>query len=605
MYLPIKFSKLVIIVHILTPWRLHPTASSQANNHDLLLYEKYFDGGEHTCTALFNKLVEPLIPIGSVEYQNRDTEQDTQVPPFAIPPAYIDKYTFHNIVPNQTYYFNDGHGDYSSHWTVDTINAFTENKVGCYNLTVCEQMLLKYPHIVSGKVGLVIGSETPWAEAMLINKNASHITTVEYADIVNEHPQISVIKPSVWAAQAMSKPHAPVFDFCFTFSSIEHDGLGRYGDPINPFADYETVRRIRCQLKEGGILFLGIPCGPDTIRWNADRVYGLIRLSILLKGWTILDVIGESEPLTGEAHAEQEKHLIWVLQKTDSGCNGNGNSEADSGHTCSAADHDHGSSYLESYFRQMEDLQGGELVEHSRSLSTAYRLYELPIGVGLQPFIFMGRHAEAVGLMSDLCAKKCVSESVRRAFPGDSEASLCLMALRHYSLAGAADGRNASLLWPSLDHFILRLSMPDAAIQHRIRDIRLNFQEEVNLTVTRGDTISVAVILQRCERFCLYYTVTMPGCTLLICLHVVYICLFVCMYICMKAKERNGLLLGENGGGSARERAVLIGEQVARNGLRPALTRPDDVDALVSIWFLLSGIPGKICKVRAPGITDV
>ena len=49
----------------------------------------------------------------------------------------------------------------------------------------------------------------------------------------------------------------------------------------------------------------------------------------------------------------------------------------------------------------------------------------------------------------------------------------------------------------------------------------------------------------------------------------------------MKAKERNGLLLGENGGGSARERAVLIGEQVARNGLRPALTRPDDVDALV------------------------
>jgi hypothetical protein len=254
-------------------------------------------------------------------------------------------------------------------------------------------------------------------------------------------------------------------------------------------------------------------------------VYGLIRLSILLKGWTILDVIGESEPLIGEAHAEQEKHIIWVLQKTDSRCDGTGNSEADSGPTCSAADHDHdyGSSYLEAYFRQMEDLQGGELVEHSRSLSTAYRLYELPIGVGLQPFIFMGRHAEAVGLMSDLCAKKCASESVRRAFSGDCEASLCLIALRHYSLAGAAEGRNASLLWPSLDHFILRLSMPDAAIQHRIHDIWINFQKEANLTVTRGDTISVAVILQRCERFCLYYAVTMPGCTLAVCRHVVCI----------------------------------------------------------------------------------
>ena len=26
------------------------------------------------------------------------------------------------------------------------------------------------------------------------------------------------------------------FDFGFTFSSLEHDGLGRYGDPISPSA---------------------------------------------------------------------------------------------------------------------------------------------------------------------------------------------------------------------------------------------------------------------------------------------------------------------------------------------------------------------------------
>ena len=574
----IKLSKLVILVYTFTcscPLRLHPTAFPLANDHDLLLYEKYFDGGEHTCTILFRKLIEPIFPILGVEDENRVKYTLEQGPPFVIPPAYIDMYTFHNIVPNQTYYFNDGHGDYSSHWTNEIIDAYIENKVGCYSLTICEQMLIKYPHIISGKVGLVIGSESPWAEAMLINKNVSHITTVEYADIINEHPQISVIKPSEWAAQAILKSHAPVFDFCFTFSSIEHDGLGRYGDPINPFADFETIRRIHCQLKEGGILFLGIPCGPDTIRWNADRVYGLVRLSMLLKGWTILDVLGsEFEPLTGEPHAEQEKHLIWVLQKTDGS---------------SSAGHEKGR-YLEAYFDRMEHLRGGELVEYSRSLSTAYRLYELPIGAGLQPFIFMGRHAESVGLMSDLCAKKCVSESVRRAFPADCEASLCLMALRHYSLArgaGAAlqQDRNAtatgSQLWPSFDHFILRLSLPDAVVQHCVRDIWLNYREEGNMTVTRGDTISLAVILQRCERFCLYYTVTMPGCTLLICRHVVCtISMYV--YVCMYVRYHNWPLLDDDGSGSAQDRGGHIGEKVVRDGLYTAFARPDVAHVLVN-----------------------
>jgi hypothetical protein len=41
---------------------------------------------------------------------------------------------------------------------------------------------------------------------------------------------------------------------------VEHDGLGRYGDPINPFGDLESIARARCLLKHGGILFLGNVC---------------------------------------------------------------------------------------------------------------------------------------------------------------------------------------------------------------------------------------------------------------------------------------------------------------------------------------------------------
>ena len=519
-------SRLMILAYALiscqSPSNWYSTAVDvQAKDYDFLLYERYFDGGEHKCDALFGNLMEPV-----------NSDMLIENPPVVIPLAFFDMYTFHNIIPHQTFYFDNGHGNYSSFWTVDLIDIYIENKIGCYNMIVCDQALSKYPQIISGKMGLVIGSETPWAEAMLINKNASHITTVEYANVVSEHPQISVIKPNDWAASVLLKPHVPMFDFCFTFSSIEHDGLGRYGDPINPFADFETIRRIHCQLKDGGILFLGIPCGPDTIRWNGDRVYGLMRLSILLKGWTIVDVLGDNEPLIGEAHAEQEKHIIWVLQKTDRSC---------SGDTCAAADNE--SSYLEAYFHRMENPRGGELVENSKSLLTAYRLYEVPILDGLQPFIFMGRHVESVGLLSDLCAKKCLNESIRRAFPADCEASLCLLALRHYYHSLIADGddrqpglepgadRNVSQLWRSFDHFILRLSLPDSAVQHHIRDIVIDFQDQVTLTVTRGDAITVAVILQRCERFCLHFMIIMPGCTLVICRHVVmYVCC-ICKYV--------------------------------------------------------------------------
>ena len=54
-------------------------------------------------------------------------------------------------------------------------------------------------------------------------------------------------------------------DFIFSFSSLEHDGLGRYGDPINPFADLESVGRAWCMLKYGGIFMLGLPMALDTV----------------------------------------------------------------------------------------------------------------------------------------------------------------------------------------------------------------------------------------------------------------------------------------------------------------------------------------------------
>ncbi|CAI5506478.1 unnamed protein product [Closterium sp. Naga37s-1] len=52
--------------------------------------------------------------------------------------------------------------------------------------------------------------------------------------------------------------------------------------------------QIRGLLKPGGLFFLGLPVGNDTLVFNAHRVYGPIRMPLLLEGWELLDVFGVS-----------------------------------------------------------------------------------------------------------------------------------------------------------------------------------------------------------------------------------------------------------------------------------------------------------------------
>ena len=60
-----------------------------------------------------------------------------------------------------------------------------------------------------------------------------------------------------------------VFDAIVTFSSIEHSGLGRYGDALNPWGDILTIARAWCVTKTGGQLVLGTMYGEDQIHFNA------------------------------------------------------------------------------------------------------------------------------------------------------------------------------------------------------------------------------------------------------------------------------------------------------------------------------------------------
>ena len=65
-----------------------------------------------------------------------------------------------------------------------------EGAYGVIETEVIYEMILKFKERVGGKRVLVVGSETPWIEAIILAVGAKHITTMEYNKITSTHPQV-------------------------------------------------------------------------------------------------------------------------------------------------------------------------------------------------------------------------------------------------------------------------------------------------------------------------------------------------------------------------------------------------------------------------------
>jgi SAM-dependent methyltransferase len=83
---------------------------------------------------------------------------------------------------------------------------------------------------------------------------------------------------------------------------IEHIGLGRYGDPIDPVADQKAISELVRVLAPGGDLLIATPVGRERVQFNAHRVYDPIRFverfaPLELVEFTLIEETGAHGPI--------------------------------------------------------------------------------------------------------------------------------------------------------------------------------------------------------------------------------------------------------------------------------------------------------------------
>jgi ubiquinone/menaquinone biosynthesis C-methylase UbiE len=71
--------------------------------------------------------------------------------------------------------------------------------------------------------------------------------------------------------------------------TIEHIGLGRYGDTIDPKGDIKAINELKRIVKPDGNLIIVVPVGKPKIFFNAHRVYSFEMIIELMNDFQLVE----------------------------------------------------------------------------------------------------------------------------------------------------------------------------------------------------------------------------------------------------------------------------------------------------------------------------
>lgn len=240
--------------------------------------------------ARFKSRLLQMLPRGVSQPLDIDEGAAGPVPPERLPPSYLFWETLGYRLPLMERLFMSSHsGQPELHWDGALFNQLAQLpelpldlfRRLCPYPEAWSQMQLMRGYI-AGKRVLVIGSETFWIELLCARAGAAGVHTVEYRPIHWSEAPRAPLQTSSWDAFTGDLgAHAGRYDLVLSYSSIEHSGLGRYGDRLTPLGDLFTFQLMAQCLKPGGLCAVAVPTGQDLTHFNAHRIYGEQRIRAL------------------------------------------------------------------------------------------------------------------------------------------------------------------------------------------------------------------------------------------------------------------------------------------------------------------------------------
>jgi len=101
---------------------------------------------------------------------------------------------------------------------------------------------------------------------------------IQLSDLTSDAASLTELPFANQSVSSMSCMHA-----------IEHVGLGRYGDPIDPLGDLQALGELQRVLAPGGNLLVVVPVGRARVCFNAHRVYSHAQIVAALPELTLTE----------------------------------------------------------------------------------------------------------------------------------------------------------------------------------------------------------------------------------------------------------------------------------------------------------------------------
>lgn len=95
------------------------------------------------------------------------------------------------------------------------------------------------------------------------------VTVIDIRPVRSSQPGLHFLQASVLDLPLVSKSVTSLS----CLHAMEHVGLGRYGDPVDPAACFVGMRELARVLAPGGRLYFSVPIGRQRVEFDAHRVF--------------------------------------------------------------------------------------------------------------------------------------------------------------------------------------------------------------------------------------------------------------------------------------------------------------------------------------------